>query len=382
MGYWQEVASQPQAIEILESATKNASELSHAWLITGPPGSGRSNIAYLFAAALIARSTQERELTYKQVVGRTHPDLDVLTTEGSIIKIDDARRVATRAHYAPSIGRYRVIIAEDADRLPEKSSNTLLKALEEPPERTIWILCAPSEADMLPTIRSRTRSLRLQTPSVSDVAGLLIKRDGVEEELAERVARLSQSHIGMARKLAKDPEALERRTRTLELVLDIRSLSDAMFAALKISKLAEADAKQLSEDKDGFEREEALRMLGVAPGGSVPPKLRGQIRALEDDQKRRAKRGVKDALDRVLTDVLSLYRDAILIKLNAQTALINEEMRQKLTLLADSVPEEGLLKMITAVETARDRLQRGVTPALTIEALFASVVAVGDGGVR
>src|SRR5665647_639598 len=181
------------------STTGESNSMTHAWLITGPPGSGRSNLAYAFATALLSPGTPEGdEAALRQVAARTHPDLTVLTTEGVIIKMDTVKEAVARSQYSPSVARYRVIVVEDADRMVERTSNVLLKALEEPPERTVWILCAPSEADLLPTIRSRVRTVRLRVPSVEDVAALLVTRDGVDAATAEQAARQAQSHIGMA----------------------------------------------------------------------------------------------------------------------------------------------------------------------------------------
>lgn len=374
--FWSDIVGQKAAIKQIQHVLTPEGEksLSHAWLITGPPGSGRSNLAYRFAAALIARGSDDLARVYQQVLAGTHPDLEVLKTEGLIIKIDQAREVALRAHYSPTQGRYRVIVAEDADRLPEKSSNTLLKALEEPPERTVWILCAPSEADMLPTIRSRTRSLRLVTPAHEDVAALLEKRDAVPADLAMKAARLSQGHIGMARKLALDEEALERRTNTLRAAINVSGLAQAMRAAKEVIKLAEEDAKLLVEERDDAERRELLRNLGVSGGQAIPQKLRAQVKALEEDQKRRARRSLHDAIDRVLVDLLSLYRDALLVSLNAGQPLINLEFSGELQALAQEHNTKQILGMVTAVEQARERLLKSVTPALVVEALFASLV--------
>lgn len=375
MTYWAEIVGQPQAVEQLERATLPDAEVSHAWLITGPPGSGRSNIAMRFAAALVARDAQDRDVVFGQVEAGTHPDVKVLTTQKLIIGIEDVRDIVTTAHYAPSVGRYRVIVIEDADRMPERTSNVLLKAIEEPPERTVWILCAPSEADLLPTIRSRSRSLRLVTPSVADVAGLLHARDGIDQASAERAARLAQSHIGMARRLASDAEAMERRLRTVDAALGVATLGDAMRSAAALVKVAEADAAAITEQLDAREREEALRDLGIEPGGAVPPGLRGQVKALEEDQKRRSKRSVRDGIDRILTDLLSVYRDVLLTALDADAPLINLEDAQRVRALAEGWGPGRAMHAVTAIEEARDRLVRGVTPALVLEALFANFVA-------
>lgn len=377
MDFWSEIVGQQAAVESLARAAGTGGAPAHAWLITGPPGSGRSNLAYRFAAALIARDEADRERVFAQVRGRTHPDFAVLTTQGTIINIASAREIVTTAHYAPSEGRYRVIVIEDADRMTEHTSNVLLKAIEEPPERTIWVLCAPSEADLLPTIRSRTRSVRLVTPGVGDVARLLAERDGVDPQLAERAARLAQSHIGMARRLASDPEAMSRRERSITGALTAHTLGDAMAVAASLVTIAQADADALTEQLDASEREDAMRNLGIAPGAAIPPKLRSQMKALEDDQERRRKRSLRDGIDRILTDLLSLYRDVLLSTLSTDERmpeLVNAEAGAAIRDLAERWSAEQALAVVTAVEEARQRLTRQITPALVLEALFARIV--------
>ncbi len=390
MDFWSEIVGQPAAVEALSRAAGPDGGPSHAWLITGPPGSGRSNLAYRFAAALIAREESDRERVFAQVRGRTHPDFAALTTQAAVIRIDSAREIVTTAHYAPSEGRYRVIVIEDADRMTEHTSNVLLKAIEEPPERTIWVLCAPSEADLLPTIRSRTRSVRLVTPSVADVTRLLIERDGVEPALAERAARLAQSHIGMARRLASDPESMSRRERSITGALTAHTLGDAMAVAASLVTIAQADADALTEQLDASEREDAMRNLGIAPGAAIPPKLRSQMKALEEDQERRRKRSLRDGIDRILTDLLSLYRDVLLSTLGAVgessdggddagsaaglPQLVNAESAAAIRDLAERWSPEQALAVVSATEEARERLSRAITPGLVLEALFARIV--------
>lgn len=374
--FWSEAVGQHEAVRTLQHVTspEGRADLAHAWLITGPPGSGRSNLAYRFAAALIARTPEEREDVYRQVRAHTHPDIEVLTTEGSIIKIDDARHVASRSNYAPTNGRFRVILAEDADRLPERTSNTILKELEEPPATTVWILCAPSEADLLPTISSRARSLRLTTPSVEDVARLLEERDGVSADEARRAARLAQNHIGMARKLALDPDARERRDSTLRTVLELRTLPEAMQAATRLTKLAEDDAQALIAERDEAERAEMFRNLGLTPGAAIPMKLRGQFKDLEADQKRRARRSVTDGVDRMFTDIGALLRDTVLVALGAGGDLINEELRADIEVLAERLEAEGVLARLDQLARAREQLFRNVGAQLVLESLMAGFV--------
>ena len=374
--YWAEIVGQPEAVRALNAAASPGAtdELANAWLITGPAGSGRSNLAELFAAALIARDESERDRVLAQVRANTHPDFSTLISEKVIISIDEVRALAATSHFAPASGRHRVLLIEDADRMPERTSNVLLKSLEEPPERTIWILCAPSEADLLPTIRSRVRSVRLVTPSIEEVASLLVERDGVDAPRAAQAARLAQSHIGMARRLATDEESMTRRQRTIQLALGAETLAEVMRATAELVSVAGEDAAALSAEHDTEEREATLRNLGITPGAAIPPALRGQIKAMEENQKRRATRNLRDGIDRILTDLLSLYRDVLLTQLGAGDVLVNEEFREGILARARTTTPQHTLTTLDAIETARDRIARNVTPALALEAMLATTL--------
>jgi DNA polymerase-3 subunit delta' len=372
--FWDDLTGQADAIESLRaaaSADPANSSMTHSWLITGPPGSGRSNLAYAFAGALLARGDDD-EATARQVAARSHPDLAVLSTERIIITIDEVRSLVAASQFSPSVGRYRVVVIEDADRMTERTSNLLLKALEEPPPRTVWILCAPSEADLIPTIRSRVRSVRLRVPSVHDVAALLERR-GVEPATALVAAREAQSHIGMAQRLATNPEARARRRTTLETALGIRSVSDAVIAASTMLAVAGDDAKAITEERDAEERASALRSLGVEPGGTVPPALRSQLRALDDDQKRRATRSLRDGIDRIMVDLLSLYRDVLLLHLGVGDDLVNESIRPQLEQAVTASTPATTLAVMDAISVARRRIESNVAPALALEAMLVAV---------
>jgi DNA polymerase III subunit delta' len=375
MGVWDELTGQAEAIEVFTAAAAAGavgSSMTHAWLITGPPGSGRSNLAYAFATALLSRSDDDLEATQRQVAARTHPDLGVLSTERVIISIDEVRQLVTSSQFSPSVGRFRVMVIEDADRMSERTSNVLLKALEEPPPRTVWILCAPSEADLIPTIRSRVRSVRLRVPSIDEVAELISRRDGVDLATATRAARESQSHIGMAHRLATNDEARERRENTLQIALGIRTVGDAVRAAGVLLELAGDDAKAITEERDAEERDSALRSLGIEPGGTIPPALRSQLKSLEEDQKRRATRSLRDGLDRIMVDLLSLYRDILLMQLGATIEPINLSIHAELVAASGRSTSAQTLSTMDAIATARRRIDGNVSPALALEAMLIS----------
>ena len=374
MGVWDELTGQADAVAVFSAAADantDDSSMTHSWLVTGPPGSGRSNIAYAFATALLSTGEND-DATARQVAARTHPDLGVLSTERVIISIDEVRKLVSTSQFSPSVGRYRVMIIEDADRMVERTSNVLLKALEEPPPRTVWILCAPSEADLIPTIRSRVRSVRLRVPAVDEVAALISRRDNVDLPTATRAAREAQSHIGMAHRLATNVEARTRRDETLKIALSIRSVSDAVRAAGKLLELAGDDAKAITLEKDAEERASAMRSLGVEPGGTIPPALRAQLKNLDEDQKRRATRSLRDGLDRIMVDLLSLYRDILLMQLGATVELINLSIHSDLLSASERSSAADTLATMDAIATARRRIESNVSPALALEAMLIS----------
>ena len=369
---WGDVWGQDEAVAALRAAASDPASLTHAWLITGPPGSGRSTLAYAFAAALIAQPGDEQVM--RQVLAGTHPDLASLRTEGVIISIKDARALVERSYFAPSLGRYRVIVMEDADRMAERTSNVLLKALEEPPERTVWVLCAPSDADLLPTIRSRVRTLRLRDPEVADVARLIVQRTGVDPAIAEQSARHAQRHIGMAQRLATDAATRERRDETLRAVLRVRGVGDVVEVAGMIVQAATDDAKAMTAERDESERADLLRTLGIAAGSAVPPAVRSQLSALEDDQKRRATRSLRDGIDRVLTDLQSMFRDIVVLQFGRDD-IINRELEAELRALAGAWAPQRTLTVLDHITDTRRNLEQNAAPALALESLLVTVAS-------
>ena len=363
---------QEAAIDAVRTAAAPGSDaMTHAWMIVGPAGSGRSTLAHAFAATLVSEGDDERALSL--VAAGTHPDVTVLATDRVTISIDEVRDLVTQSYYAPSTARYRVIIIEDADRMTERTSNVLLKALEEPPPRTVWILCAPSANDVLPTIQSRVRTITLKTPSAEQVAHLIRQREGVDPDLALRAAREAQSHIGMAMRLATDEDARQRRDHTVSTVLGLHTVSTAVNAAAELISIAQADQKALLEKLDEQEREETLRSLGIAPGAAVPAALRGSVKVLEENQKRRATRSLRDGVDRIATDITSVLRDMLMIQLGANQQLVNERFRELIEQRAAGTSAEQTLWAIEQVQVARARIASNTPPQLALEAMLIAI---------
>lgn len=372
---WKELAGQPEAVSQLELAVKNrANGVHHAWLFTGPPGSGRSNLATAFAAALLCEDGGCGHCkSCRMIAAGTHPDVTSLATERVIISIDEIRALVSNSYLGSSVGKYRIMIIEDADRMAERSSNVLLKALEEPPVNTIWMLCAPSEADLLPTIRSRVRRVALKVPSVQAVADLLVSRNGIAPKLAAEVAAESQSHIGMALRLATSTEARSRRRETLLSALNMKGVSAAMFTAAQWLAIAKSDADALTDLRDAQERKQLLATMGLTDGETIPPGLRTEFKQLEEAQKRRATRSLRDGIDRILTDLLSLYRDVLTVQLNANVALVNQDLNAGIADLAATSTAAQTLEKLESIALARKRIAANVRDLLTLEALAVSL---------
>jgi DNA polymerase III subunit delta' len=375
MSVWDEVVGQAPAVAVLERAVRDPEAMTHAWLFTGPPGSGRSVAARAFAAALqcpTAGCGTCREC--RTALDGTHADVTVVATEGLSIKVDHARELVQEAAHRPSLGRWRVLIVEDADRLTERAADALLKALEEPAARTVWMLCAPSSEDVIVTIRSRTRAVRLRTPSPQDVAQLLHRRDGVELPMALYAARAAQSHIGLARRLARDDGARTRRHEVLTLTTRIRTVGEAVNAAAAIASIADEEGVSGSAERDAAERARLLETLGADPGARTqPPHIRSQLTALEKEQKARATRFARDMVDRALIDLLSVYRDALVTAAQAPVELVNADHSGVVEQLRSSLTPVEMLHAMDAIGQARERIDANVSPLLALEAMTISL---------
>jgi len=372
---WDNVIGQEAAVATLSRAVTEPGAMTHAWLLTGPPGSGRSVAAKAFAAALQCQDGGCGTChECRTALEGTHADVDVIATEGLTLTVALARDLVQLAARRPSVGRWRVIVVEDADRLHERAADALLKALEEPVPGTVWILCAPSLEDVIITIRSRSRHVRLRTPPVEAVAALLVRRDGIDPSMATFAARAAQCHVGLARRLARDEGARIRRHDVISLSAKIRSVGDAVGAAADLDSIAKEEAGAASTERDAGEKARLLETLGADTSARAqPPHVRAQVSALEREQKTRATRFTRDVIDRSLMDLFSIYRDALVVHTGATIALVNQDMTEQVRQLARVLSPEQLLGCMDAIGTARERIDANVQTLLALEAMAISL---------
>ncbi len=358
--------------------------MTHAWLITGPPGSGRSVAAQCFAAALqcTAEGTpgcgECRSCT--TTMAGTHGDVRRIVPEGLSIGVDEMRSIVQIASRRPSTGRWQIVVIEDADRLTEGAANALLKVVEEPPPSTVFLLCAPSvdPEDIAITLRSRCRHIALVTPPAAAIAQVLIDNDGLGAEEAHWAASVSGGHVGRARRLATDPDARQRRTRALSLARDAATPSRAYAAAEELVATAEAEAKALNTGRDEAEAEELRTALGAGgTGKGTAGTMRGAagaIKDLEKRQKSRQTRASRDAMDRALIDLATYFRDALVLANGATTVAPNHpDMAEKVAALAAHAAPDRLLRCIEAVLECREALAMNVKPKFAVDAMVATV---------
>lgn len=378
---WSELIGQERAVATLRKAAEAGSRhaMSHAWLITGPPGSGRSNAARAFAAALQCPEHgcgQCRQC--RTVLTGSHPDVTWVRTERLSIGIDEVRELARRAAMSPTVGAHQVIVIEDSDRITERGADALLKSVEEPAPRTVWMLCAPTADDVPVTVRSRCRRLHLVTPSDDAVARLLVERDGVDPAMAAHVARAAQGHVGRARALALDEQARNRRHAILQIPGQLVSVGACLSAAATLVQAAGEEAGRTSQRLDAREKAELSEALGVGGRGARPRHAQAALRELDDQQKLRAKRLQRDALDRMLTELTTYERDVLMeqtLPREAERHFVNSDLRPEIESAARDSTPEITIRRIDAILEARRALEGNVTPLLAMEAML---LAIGE----
>ncbi|MDQ4104181.1 MAG: DNA polymerase III subunit delta' [Actinomycetota bacterium] len=390
MSVWAGLVGQDPAVATLVGAARSAAgtvpadAMTHAWLFTGPPGSGRSVAARAFAAALQCTDAQAGPgcgscQSCRTTLAGTHPDVREVVPEGLSISVADMRALVVGASRRPSAGRWQVLLIEDADRLTEGAANALLKAVEEPPPRTVFLLCAPSDHpdDIAVTLRSRCRTVGLRTPPAVAVAEVLMARDGMDTDTAQWAASVCGGHVGRARRLATDPQARTRREAVLRVPTALRSPADVFTMADELVVAAESEANGLTAARDAAETEELETALGAGgTGKGVAAAVRGAkgaIRELERRQKSRATRTQRDALDRALVDLAGFYRDTLVTAFGAPVALTHPDRAADIATVAARLPPEALLRKLEAVLSCREALELNVKPRIAIEALTSAL---------
>jgi DNA polymerase-3 subunit delta' len=392
---FRDLPGQDAVVEQLEKAAAAASAMlagqrpepgamTHAWLFTGPPGSGRSVAARAFAAALLCPDGGCGDCACcHQVQAGTHADLLLIRPEGLSYGVKQTRDLVLRAAGQPTGGRWQIVLFEDADRCTEQAANALLKAIEEPAPRTVWLLCAPSAEDLVTTIRSRCRVVTLVVPASAAVAKVLVERDGIEPARALAAARAAQGHVGRARRLATDPSAAKRRADVLRVPLQATSLGPALSLAATLVRTAEDEAKAVTENMDEPERNALRQAFGEGSTGKGVAKamrgMAGAMKDLEDRQKSRATRVKRDTLDGALLDLAIFYRDILMLQLGADVELANAdtELANGATLrqVAAASTPESTLRRIQAIMHCRERLTLNVAPLLAVEEMTLSLAS-------
>lgn len=389
MSVWAGVVGQGPAVEVLTEAARGAAAtvrgepdgaMTHSWLFTGPPGSGRSVAARAFAAALqCAEQGCGRCNACRTVLARSHPDVHEVVPEGLSIRVDEMRSLVSAASRRPTAGRWQVMLIEDADRLTEGAANALLKAVEEPSERTVFLLCAPSDHpdDVAVTIHSRCRLVALRTPPPAAVAEVLRARDGIDADTAAWAASVCGGHVGRARRLATDPDARARREAVLRMPAALRTPADVFTLADELIAAAETEARELTEGRDAAESEELETALGAGGTGrgaaSVARGARGALRELERRQRSRATRTQRDSLDRALVDLAGCYRDALVIAMRSQVPMTHPDRAADTATAAAQWSPESLLRRLEAVLACRQALELNVKPRIAVEAMASAL---------
>lgn len=400
MSVWDSIVGQQQVTDRLRAiSTGDGGAIAQSWLICGPPGSGRSNVARAFAAALQSPDHglgDEPTKVTRQVLAGTHPDVMTLATDKVTIGIDAVRDLIVSAEQMPTTAPWRIIIIEDVDRMLERTTNVLLKEIEEPSPRTIWLLCAPSAEDVLPTIRSRTRIISLGVPSDAQVARHLEEHVTLEDAdgnplldaagqparpdhaLALRAARLAEGHIGIATLYASNSDVLGDRDELVVGLVELRKASQAILLAEKLMESAKAQAKQSVEAAVARDERAFRQLNGLGPKDRVPPSLRPVYNQIgkKDDVRRQTTRRQRDVLDRALNTVASVYRDVAVLQNDAvdSVGLVNLENAEAITDLSARLSRRQVIDALDEVETARRRLAGNGNPQLVLEALFCGMV--------
>ena len=359
------------AVQVAKSG-ETSQAMTHSWLFVGPPGSGRSNAAVAFAASLVCKENGCGIcIDCTTVLASTHVDVERFNPTGLSIKADEVRELISRSSWSPSVGGWRIVIIEDADRLTETAANALLKTIEEPESHTVWLLCAPTLSDVPVTIRSRCRHVQLRTPSTRSVEEFLLNNTKVDSITASFSARVSQGHIGRARYIAMNQDAQLRRKEVLALPLSLKDIDSCFKAAQRLVNITEEQAENENSERDALE----LKELQDAYQGTGRGLISGGAKAIKDlekEQKSSTTRPIRDNIDASLLDIANFYRDVLVVQ-SASNEILNVDLVEEITNYARTTSSRRTLEQIDLVLTARANLSRNAAPLATLEALFCAL---------
>jgi DNA polymerase-3 subunit delta' len=359
------------AVHVAKSG-ESSQAMTHSWLFVGPPGSGRSNAAIAFAASLVCKESGcGRCVDCTTVLSSTHVDVERFNPTGLSIKADEVRELISRSSWSPSVGGWRIVIIEDADRLTETAANALLKTIEEPESHTVWLLCAPTLSDVPVTIRSRCRHVQLRTPSTKSVEEFLLNSTEVDAETAAFSARVSQGHIGRARFIATNHDAQKRRKEVLVLPLALKDIDSCFKAAQKLLDIAEEQAENENAERDALE----LKELQDAYQGTGRGLISGGAKAIKDlekEQKSSTTRSIRDNIDASLLDIATFYRDVLVLQ-SQSTEILNIDLFEEIANYARTTSGRRTLEQVELVLSALTNLSRNAAPLATLEALFCAL---------
>jgi len=386
---FRDVCGQDRAVRLLRSAWAGG-RLAQAYCFTGPPGVGKRTTAVALAQAVKCLSPVAASAAGEDpdacgtcractlIAAGRHPDVTLTAPEEkTVITIDQIRGVAARAGLGAYEGAGKVWILDPAHEMQEPAANAFLKTLEEPPTGSLFILVTTGFSALLPTIRSRCRHLQLATPSTAEVAEALTRSFGVDPAMASFAARAAQGHIGRARALATSEEARLRRQDVLRIPTQLHDLGSCLALAADLVATVNDDSNAICDPLD--EREMAQLRAAYGEGaegrgiGTVERRAKGAVKALEDRQKKRRRRVVRDQLDRAIVDLIAFYRDVLVVQLGAASPLVNDEMRPQIERLAAESSPEDTLRRVDALERTRNLLEANVAPLLAFESLTVSL---------
>lgn len=352
LALFDEVVGQPGAVAQLRAAARRP---VHAYLLHGPPGSGKRAAGRALAAALLCPNGGcGRCNTCRRALAGTHPDLVVVERSGASVDVDEARSIVTRAQRRPLEAARQVLMVTDV-HLATKSAPALLKTVEEPPPATVFVLLADDLPPTLATIASRCVKVAFGPVSHADVVSWLVDR-GVDPEHAETVAQASGGRLDRARLLVADPGFVARQQQWKSVPGRLDGTGAA--AASVASELLESADEALAPLRDQHAEELAALAEQAELSGAKGIPGRKQV---EDAHKREERRWRTDDLRFGLATLSAIYRDRLMAHAGAEAAV---------TTHGATAETRRAVRQVEAIDGASLALGRNANEALLMDALM------------